>query len=263
MQHEFSTAETSYSQSAMLTGKTALVTGGGTGIGFAIAQAFVAAGAQVIITGRRREVLESACEKCGSGALWRQSDIRQTEALAALVTDVESTVAAVDILVNNAGAHLKKPAFEMSDDEFSAVLRTNLDGLFALSREAGRRMAGRGRGVILNIASMAAIYGLPLVASYAASKSAVLGLTRALAVELGPRGIRVNALSPGFIHSEMASRALDADAERKLRVLSRTPLGRMGTPVEVAAAAVFLCSEAASFITGANLCVDGGNSIGF
>src|SRR5690606_26990620 len=115
----------------------------------------------------------------------------------------------------------------------------------------------------LNIASMSAMYGLPKLPAYSAAKSAVLGLTRSLASEFGPIGIRVNAISPGFVYSEMSARALDADPDRKARVLARTPLGRMGTPAEIAWGAVYLCSDAASFVTGANLCIDGGNSIGF
>jgi len=246
-----------------LDGRTALITGGGTGIGLAIAEAFVAAGARVVITGRRREVLQTACVRLGPRASWRQSDVSELEAQATLVSTIESELGTLDILVNNAGTHLKKPALEITGMEFSAVLRTNLEGLFALSREVGRRMADRGRGAILNMASMTAVYGIPRVAAYTASKAAIVGLTRALAVELGSTGVRVNAISPGFIYSEMSARALDADPERKQRVLSRTPLGRMGQPQEVAAAATFLCSDAASFITGVNLCVDGGNSIGF
>jgi NAD(P)-dependent dehydrogenase (short-subunit alcohol dehydrogenase family) len=247
----------------LLHDKAALITGGGTGIGLAIAEAFVAAGAKVVITGRRPDVLQTACARLGKGARWHQSDISETAAQKALVGWVEGEVGPLDVLVNNAGVNLKKSTLEVSDAEFSTVLRTNLDGLFALSREVGFGMSARQKGAILNIASMAAIYGLPRVAAYAASKSAVLGLTRALAVEFGAVGVRVNALSPGFIHSEMSSRALDGDPERKQRVLARTPLGRLGRANEVASAAVFLCSDAASFITGTNLCVDGGNSIGF
>jgi NAD(P)-dependent dehydrogenase (short-subunit alcohol dehydrogenase family) len=255
--------ENNVSTSGILGGKTAVVTGGGSGIGLAIAEGLVAAGAAVIITGRRIDMLQAACARLGPNASWQRSDISDTAAQAALVAAVEARNGALDILVNNAGINMKKSAFEVTDADFSSVLRTNLDGLFALSREAGRGMAERRRGAILNIASMAAVYGLPRVVAYSASKSAVLGLTRALAVELGPMGVRVNALSPGFIFSDMTARALDADPERKQRALSRTPLGRMGTPAEVAAAAVFLCSDAASFVTGVNLCVDGGNSIGF
>jgi NAD(P)-dependent dehydrogenase (short-subunit alcohol dehydrogenase family) len=116
---------------------------------------------------------------------------------------------------------------------------------------------------VLNITSMAAMYGLTRVAAYAASKAAVLGLTVELASELGPHGIRVNAIAPGFIFSAMTQKALDSDPERKAKVMGRTPMGRMGQAEEVAAAAVFLCSDAASFVTGVNLPVDGGNSIGF
>lgn len=244
-------------------GKVALVSGGGTGIGLAIAQTLVIEGARVVITGRRREVLQGACSRLGPHALWRQGDMNDADALSLLVQDVEREVGALDILVNNAGTYLKKPIFEITDSEFSSVLQTNLSGLFSLSREVGHRMTERGKGVILNVASMAGVYGIPRVAAYSASKAGVIGLTRALAVELGSRGVRVNSLSPGFIYSEMSARALDADPERKQRVMSRTPLGRMGTPAEVSYAALFLCSDAASFITGINLCVDGGNSIGF
>jgi NAD(P)-dependent dehydrogenase (short-subunit alcohol dehydrogenase family) len=158
---------------------------------------------------------------------------------------------------------LKKPALEVTDEEFDRIIQTNLNGLFAFSREVARGMASRGKGAILNITSMAAMYGLPKVPAYSAAKTAVLGLTRALAVEWAASGIRVNAIAPGFIFSEMTDKALNSDPDRKRRVMDRTPLGRMGRAEEVAAAALFLCSDAASFITGVNLPVDGGNSIGF
>ena len=124
-------------------------------------------------------------------------------------------------------------------------------------------MAARGRGAILNITSMAAMYGLPKVPAYTASKTAVLGLTRALAAEWASSGVRVNSLAPGFIYSDMTEKAFNADPERKRRAMERTPMGRMGQPEEIATAALFLCSDAASFVTGVNLPVDGGNSIGF
>jgi NAD(P)-dependent dehydrogenase (short-subunit alcohol dehydrogenase family) len=169
----------------------------------------------------------------------------------------------IDILVNNAGINMKKPATEVSDEEFDQIIQTNLNGLFSLTREVAKHMVARKRGVILNITSMAALYGLPKVAAYTSAKTAVLGLTRTLASEWGPIGIRVNAIAPGFIFSEMTDKALNSDPERKKRVFDRTPMARMGRAEEVAAAAVFLCSDAASFITGVNLPVDGGNSIGF
>jgi len=246
-----------------LIGKYALITGGGTGIGLAISRAFCQEGARVVLTGRREDVLQKACQSLGESASYRVCDLSRLSAIPALVGEIEKDGTALDILVNNAGINAKKPALEVTDEEFDRVIQTNLNGLFALTREVGRGMAARGKGAILNITSMAALYGLPKVPAYSASKTAVLGLTRALAVELAPNGIRVNAIAPGFIYSEMTDKALNSDPERKRRAMDRTPMGRMGQTEEVAAAAVFLCSDAASFITGVNLPVDGGNSIGF
>jgi gluconate 5-dehydrogenase len=246
-----------------LSGRHALITGGGTGIGLAVAQAFGEAGAQVIITGRREEVLRQACKNLGAYASYRVCDLSELETVPGLIAAIEKDGIALDILVNNAGINAKKPAMEVTDEEFARIVQTNLHGLFTVSREVARGMIARGRGAILNITSMAALYGLSKVAAYSASKTAVLGLTRTLAVEWAPHGIRVNAIAPGFIFSEMTERALNSDPERKRRVLERTPMGRMGEAREIGAAALFLCSEAASFITGVNLPVDGGNSIGF
>jgi NAD(P)-dependent dehydrogenase (short-subunit alcohol dehydrogenase family) len=246
-----------------LSGKNALITGGGTGIGFAISKAFCAAGARVILTGRREEVLKKACDNLGSNASYCVCDVSQLKAIPPFVESLGQKGITVHILVNNAGINLKKPALEVTDEEFARITQTNLNGLFALTREVARGMASRGEGVILNITSMAALYGLAKVSAYSAAKTAVLGLTRTLATEWGPLGIRVNAVAPGFIFSDMTDKALNSDPDRKRRVLERTPMGRMGQAEEVAAAALFLCSDAASFITGVNLPVDGGNSIGF
>jgi NAD(P)-dependent dehydrogenase (short-subunit alcohol dehydrogenase family) len=243
--------------------KTALITGGGTGIGFAIAQAFCEAGAHVIIVGRREDVLQQACEKLGKTASYRACDLSRVEVIPDFIAGIEKDGIALDILVNNAGINAKKSALEVTNEEFDRIIQTNLVGLFALSREVARGMAARGKGSILNITSMAAMYGLPKVAAYAASKSAVLGMTRTLAVEWAPNGIRINSLAPGFIFSEMTTKALDSDPDRKRRVFDRTPMGRMGQASEIASAALFLCSDAASFVTGVNLPVDGGNSVGF
>lgn len=246
-----------------LQGKLALVTGGGTGIGFGICQAFIEAGARVVITGRREDVLKEAVEQLGANANYCVGDISDTSTLPALVQSIENDIGAIDILVNNAGINLKKDFWDITDEECEKIQRTNVLGLFALSREVVKHMKTRNRGAILNITSMAAMYGLTRVAAYATSKSAVLGLTVELASELGPLGIRVNAIAPGFIYSAMTDRALNADPDRKAKIFGRTPLGRMGLPEEIASSAVFLCSDAASFITGVNLAVDGGNSIGF
>ena len=243
--------------------RKALITGGGTGIGLAIARFFVEAGAHVIITGRRESILREACVQIGENASFRSCDLAQTETVPRLIADIEDSGVSLDILVNNAGINMKSSALEVTDEDFARIMQTNLNGLFTLSREVACRMVVRQRGAILNITSMAALYGIPKVAAYTSSKTALIGLTRALAVELAPSGIRVNAIAPGFIFSDMTAKALDSDPDRRRRIMDRTPMGRMGNPEEIAAAALFLCSDAASFITGVNLPVDGGNSIGF
>lgn len=246
-----------------LTNKTALITGGGTGIGLAIAQAFVEAGAKVTICGRREDILREAAKTIGEQCNAHLLDVADTATHPAAVTAIERNFGPLDILVNNAGINNKVSSLEATDADFARIIQANLNGLFSMTREVGRSMASRNGGNVLNITSMAALYGLPRVAAYSASKTGVLGLTRELAVEWAPLNIRVNAIAPGFIYSAMTAKALDADPDRKARVMARTPMGRMGQPHEVAAAAVFLCSDAASFITGVNLAVDGGNSIGF
>lgn len=246
-----------------LNGKRALITGGGTGLGFGMAKAFVESGAEVIITGRRSDVLKEACDKLGKGCEFRTNDIRKLSSLPGMVQEIEQTAGPIDILVNNAGINLKKNALEVSDDEFQDIIQTNLVGLFALTREVARNMVQRKRGSIIMISSMAAMYGLSQVSAYASSKSAVLGLTRVLASDLSPHNVRVNAIAPGFIESPMLLKALNADPDRKRRILDRTPMKDFGKPEDVAAAAVYLASDASRFVTGINLPVDGGNSIGF
>ncbi|RPJ80121.1 MAG: SDR family oxidoreductase [Acidobacteria bacterium] len=246
-----------------LTGKLALVTGGGTGLGFAIARAFVDSGGRVIISGRREDTLREACRCLGESAAFIQNDITHLDALPLLVSEIESRFGGVDILVNNSGVHLKKELGQVTDDDFHRVIHINQEAVFSLTREVARAMAPRGRGSIIMVSSMASRYGIPKVVAYTASKAAVEGMTRALAVELSPRGIRVNCIAPGFIDTPMSARALGQDPDRQRRVLERTPLGRLGKPEEVGFAAVFLASEAASYITGAILTVDGGYSIGF
>jgi NAD(P)-dependent dehydrogenase (short-subunit alcohol dehydrogenase family) len=213
--------------------------------------------------GRLTVVLAGPAAGIGSGVHFISGDVADLPSLPQLVEDVENRFGPVDVLVNNAGINMKKIALEVSDEEFNRIIQTNLNGVFALCRECGKRMRARGGGSIINITSMAAIYGLPLVAGYAASKTAVLGLTRTLASDLAQFNIRVNAIAPGFIESEMTKKALDADPPRKQRAIGRTPMGKMGLPEDIGYAAVYLASDAAKFVTGVNLPVDGGNSIGF
>ena len=246
-----------------LFGKLAVITGGGTGLGFGISKAFLAAGAKIVITGRREEVLQDAVEKLGSGANYLVNDVSDTASLPAFVDEVESRFGAINILVNNAGINLKKFLTEVSDVEFQRIIQTNVNGLFSLTREVAKKMIPRESGTIINITSMAAIYGISDVTAYTASKTAVLGMTKSLAVDLSPKGIRVNAIAPGFIDSPMLRKAFNSDPERERKVLSRTPMGKLGAAEDIGAAAVFLASDEAKFVTGVNLPVDGGNSIGF
>ncbi|MDP4226066.1 MAG: SDR family oxidoreductase, partial [Bacteroidota bacterium] len=169
----------------------------------------------------------------------------------------------IDVLVNNAGLHLKKDLLEVTDEEFSEIIQVNQMAVFSLSREVAKLMKDKGQGVIIMISSMASQYGIPKVIAYSAAKSAIEGMTRAMSVELSPFGIRINCIAPGFIKTKMSAGALDNDPGRKAKVLGRTPLGKLGDPVDIGHAAVFLASDAAEFITGVVLPVDGGNSIGF
>ena len=246
-----------------LDGKVALVTGGGTGLGYAIADKFTNAGARVIITGRHENVLNKAVQKLGENSAYFVNDIRDYDSLKPLVSRIESEEGPIEVLVNNAGVNLKKMATEVTDEEFINIIQTNLVGLFILTREVSSQMIQRERGSIIMITSMAALYGIPGVTAYSASKSGVLGLTRTLAVDLSPHGIRVNAIAPGFIESPMLLKAMQADPEREQKVLGRTPMKSFGKPDHVANAALYLASDMSKFVTGTNIPVDGGNSIGF
>jgi len=246
-----------------LDGQLALVTGGSSGIGLAISEALIDAGARVIITGRNEQALQTAVAQLGAAATGIRHDLADLPSIPPLVERIEAEIGPLDILVNNAGQHLKKQAIRTSDEELAQVLATHLSGAYALTRECAARMVTRGQGSIIMIISMAALFGIPLVSAYSAAKAGLLGLTRALATELSPRGVRVNAIAPGFIDTAMSRRALQTDEARLLKVLGRTPAGRLGEPADVGYAAVYLSSPAARFITGVVLPVDGGASIGF
>jgi NAD(P)-dependent dehydrogenase (short-subunit alcohol dehydrogenase family) len=243
--------------------KVAIVTGGGSGIGFAIAEKFIRNNITTIIIGRNKEKLDAACRKLGEGCHAICQDLDDLDAIPALVQRIVDRHGPIDILVNNAGINLKKDFTEVTDAEFSQVLHTNVMALFSISREVARMMIPLGKGQIINISSMASQYGIPKVIAYTASKSAIEGMTRAMAVELSPKGILVNCIAPGFIATDMSAKALNGDLERKQRVFARTPLGKLGDPADIADAALFLASEQSKYLTGVILPVDGGNSIGF
>jgi NAD(P)-dependent dehydrogenase (short-subunit alcohol dehydrogenase family) len=243
--------------------RIAIITGGASGIGFAIAKKFVKNDIKVILIGRDKTRLKLACEILGVLSDYVGCDLAQLNQIPEVVRNIKEKHGSIDILVNNAGMHLKKSINDVTDEDFQKVILTNQTAMFSLTREVARIMQQQCSGVVLNISSMASRYGLPYVIAYTASKSAIEGMTRAMAVELSPFGVRVNCIAPGFIRTNMSTLALDNDPARKKKVLSRTPLGRLGRPEEVADAAFFLVSESASFITGVVLPVDGGNSIGF
>ena len=246
-----------------LAGRVALITGGGTGIGLEIARCMVAAGATVIITGRRESVLQESAADLGEGAHFLVYDVTDLGSIEGLVEQVEATYGPLDILVNNAGINMKKPALEVTDEDFSRIIHTNLNAVFALTRAAAKRMVARRSGTILMISSMAAYYGIDRVVAYAASKSAVEGMVKVLASEFSAHGVRINAIAPGFIETEMSRTAMNSDPDRRDRAMRRTPMGKFGKPSDIGHAAVFLASDAARYVTGVSLPVDGGNSIGF
>jgi len=247
-----------------LAGETALITGGGTGLGFGIAQCMVEAGAQVVLVGRREAELKRAASELGKAASYLAADITRLDDAPDLVRRAtEASGSFISILVNNAGIHLKKPAAETNPHEFNNVLQTHVVAAHALSTAVLPGMIQRKHGCILFTSSMSALFALPLVIAYSAAKSAYLGMVRTLAAETGEQGIRVNAIAPGWIESPMLRKALAGDEKRSQRILQRTPMGRFGDPHDVGWAAVYLCSPAAKFVTGTVLAVDGGASIGF
>lgn len=246
-----------------LTGQTALVTGGGSGIGLAVARCLHACGAQVVLAGRREEPLIAAAQALGERAHWRTFDVTEFARAPELVHEIESTHGSLDILINNAGLHLKKPAAEVTEEEFTNLLNTHLVGAHALSRHASVGMRRRGRGSIVYMGSMASLFGIPQVIAYTAAKSAMVGVVKALSTEWAADGVRVNMIAPGWIETDMSRKALEGDPARKAKILGRTPMGKLGQPEDIGWAAAYLCSPAAAFVTGACLPVDGGAAIGF
>lgn len=243
--------------------KIAIITGGASGIGLAIAEKFVHNKITVIIIGRDKTKLKAAKNKLGKFCIPVSFDLNNLSSVPELINDLIKKYNKIDILVNNAGINLKKEFAEVTDEEFQKIIHTNVTAMFVLSREVVKYMIKKDSGNIINISSMASQYGIPKVIAYSASKAAIEGMTRAMAVELSPRGIRVNCIAPGFIATDMSAKALNNDKERKDKAMSRTPMGTLGIPADIGDAAVFLASSASAYITGIVLPVDGGNSIGF
>lgn len=247
-----------------LESETALITGGGSGLGFGVARSFIAAGARVILVGRTEDKLKAACAELGSSAAWITGDITEMNSIGDLIGRAVAVFSSpVSILVNNAGIHLKKPACETSPTEFETVMRTHVTAAHALTAAVLPAMLARKHGSILFTASMTSFIGMPNVIAYSAAKTALVGMTRALSSEVAMHGVRVNAIAPGWIESVMLRKALAGDLVRQNKILARTPMGRFGEPEDIGWAATYLCSPAAKFVTGVVLPIDGGANTGF
>ncbi|GMM62342.1 2-dehydro-3-deoxy-D-gluconate 5-dehydrogenase KduD [Novosphingobium pituita] len=241
-----------------LAGKAALVTGANTGIGQAIAVALAQAGADVALAGRSEptETL-AAIAATGRTAISIKADLSLIDPVEGVVAQAGEALGGVDILVNNAGIIRRADLLEFSEEDWDAVIDTNLKTLFFLSQAAARGMVARGGGKIINIASLLTFQGGIRVPSYAAAKSGVGGVTKAMANELAPHGVQVNAIAPGYIATNNTA-ALQADETRNRQILERIPAGRWGASEDIAGAAVFLASPASNYVTGHVLAVDGG-----
>ncbi len=246
-----------------LSNQVALVTGGGSGLGYSIAKCLSSAGAQVIITGRREDVLKQACDELGNGVTYMVYDVTDTDNAKGFIDRIVSEYGSIDILINNAGRHCKKQVDDMTVQDFRDIMDVHLYGSFALSQAAIPYMRQKKSGSIVFISSMSAFLGMTQVSAYGSAKSALLGLTRCLAGDISKDGIRVNAIAPGFIDTPMFHKAVDSDLPRQQKILGHTPMNRYGSPDDIGWAAVYLCSPAAGFVNGTCITVDGGCSIGF
>lgn len=239
--------------SLMLEGKTAVITGGSRGLGRAMGAALVEEGASVALVGRDRKALDESVNLIGAGATAFVCDVTSESEVKALAAQFD----AVGILINNAGVNLRKNLVEFTLDEWRHVIDANLTSVFLMSRAFIPKMTGRGYGRIINMTSIMSHVSLPGRTAYSASKTALLGLTRALALELAPEGVTVNGISPGPFATEMNT-ALMNDPEKNAMFLSKLPVGRWGDPAEIGALAVYLCSPQAGYITGTDILIDGG-----
>jgi glucose 1-dehydrogenase len=245
-----------------LDGKVAIVTGGARGIGLAIAKRYVAEGAKVVIADVDVAAGEAAARALGEACRFKAADVGEAQQAQNLVTFACETFGALDILVNNAGIVHTADFLDLKEADFDRVLRVNLKGAFLTGQAAARRMveqvkAGRLPGAIVNMSSINAVVASPTLAAYCVSKGGIAQLTKVMALSLAPHGIRVNAIGPGSIMTDIL-KSVATDREAKRRLLARTPLGRIGEPEEVAAIAVFLASDDAAYVTGETVYADGG-----
>ena len=243
-----------------LEGRKALVTGGSRGIGRALALGLAHAGAAVAVTGRKEETLSAVAqeiETIGKTAIIRRIDVTDLESIRSGIQESARLLRGLDILVNNAGYEQVCDSLEVSVETWDAIVNTNLRGAFFCAQAAARIMSGSGGGDIVNVCSLTSSIGIPTAVPYTSSKSGLLGMTRALAAEWGHSGIRVNAIAPGYVHTAMTDIFFQNESWAK-GIKARIPLGRFGQVHDLIGATIFLCSDAANYVTGQMITIDGG-----
>jgi 3-oxoacyl-[acyl-carrier protein] reductase len=247
----------------MFTDKIALVTGSGNGIGRATALAFAREGATLVVAdidSKSAEKTKTEIESLGSKAMSIQADVTKKEQVTHLFSEIQKQYGRLDILINNVGGNIRKPMIEFSDEEWDFLFDLNLKSMFLCAREAGKMMIRQQSGAVVNISSVHGLGGISKRIGYSSAKSAVNSFTQTLACEWALDGIRVNAIAPGYILTESLNQAFEDKILSQDDMVRRTPQARLGRPEDIADAAVFLCSDRASFITGSLLYVDGGYS---
>lgn len=240
--------------------RVAIVTGGGTGIGRGIALMFAKEGAKVVVVGRRKEPLDetvSRIKNIGGDGVAVQCDVSRNDQVQTMTNKAIETYGTVDILVNNAGVYLPHDALGMSEEEWDTVMGIDLKGVWLCSKAALPHMLKKGKGKIINIASIAGLIGFEQSAAYCAAKGAVVNLTREMALDYAPKGININAIAPGVIESDMTKPFLENEQAKK-GFLEKTPVGRVGMPDDIAYGAVYLASNESDFVVGQTLVIDGG-----
>mgnify|MGYP001151167831 CR=1 FL=1 len=255
-----------YLNNFSLEGKVALITGASYGIGFAIAKAMAGAGATIVFNDIKQELVDkglAAYKEEGIEAHGYVCDVTSEDAVNEMVGKIEKEVGVVDILVNNAGNHCKKYIWDMTVDEYKDVLNVHLVGSFALTKAVVPYMKEQKRGRIIFQASMTSYIGQPQVSGYSTAKAGFLGLIHTLTAELAEYGVTVNAIAPGWIDTPMFHKAVDNDPPRLAKIMGRIPAKTVGDPMDVGMCAAFLCSDAARYISGSCIPVDGGALIGF
>jgi 2-deoxy-D-gluconate 3-dehydrogenase len=243
-----------------LTGKVAVVTGGNGGIGLGMARGLAQAGARVALVGRDRPKTEAAVREIGGDALAVTADVSMEEQAERSVAEVLNRFGRLDILVNNAGVIVRKPPQEVTLDEWNTILGVNLTGAFLMAKAVYKPLKEAGGGKIINIGSIASIFGSSYAVAYSASKGGIVQLTKSLAISWARDNIQVNAILPGWFETEMTDRAKEQVPGLNERVLGRVPVGRWGQPDDIAGTAVWLASRASDFVTGVAVAVDGGYS---